>query len=389
MHQQTATTRLPRVGLNAHLLSRSASYRSAGVSHYIDRLLAHLPQVDQSLRYVALAGHPLETRGWETHVSRWRTESPPARILWEQVAQPWRASRARLDLLHAPVYVGPVVSTCPVIVTVHDLSFYRYPELFRPQNRVYLQAMTRRTVQHAAAVIAVSESTRRDIVRLLNVPESRIVVIPNGVDAEMRPVTDVSRREALRQRYDLPDHFMLFLGTLEPRKNLTTLLEAYARYRRNGGRHALVIAGAKGWYYDAVYETASRLDLGDAVRFPGYIPQDELPLWYSLADLFVYPSLYEGFGLPPLEAMACGTPVITSNVSSLPEVMGEGGMCVDPHDPLVLAEAMGAVLGDAGLYRRLVRLGREQSQRYSWAETARQTASLYHRVLGDDDVAER
>jgi glycosyltransferase involved in cell wall biosynthesis len=374
------------VGLNAHLLSADTSYRSAGVSRYIHSLLAHLPQVDPSISYCVFLGPGLpEYAGWKTSRSIWSTGSAPARILWEQVAQPWAARRQALDLLHAPVNIGPLMLPCTLIATVHDLSFYHFPHLFRPARRIYQQTLTRATLQRAAAVIAVSQSTRDDIVRLMDIAPERITVIPNGVGAEMRPMEEKAVAE-FRRRYHLPPHFILSLSTLEPRKNLELLLEAYALLVHRGGpEHRLVIAGGKGWYYATIFATVERLRLSDRVIFPGFVPEGDKPLWYSAADLFVYPSLYEGFGLPPLEAMACGTPVVVAATSSLPEVVGDAGLYIDPHDPADLADAMAALLHDSNRRHKLREAGLRQANRFSWRKTAVQTARLYHRILGDAD----
>ncbi|MFO7919034.1 MAG: glycosyltransferase family 1 protein [Anaerolineae bacterium] len=376
------------VGLNAHLLSSRASYRSAGVSRYIQALLTHLPRVDDHFRYLAFMGTAdAEHKGWHTRTSPWSTAHPLARILWEQGIQPWAARREKLDLLHQPVYVGPLLHPCPTVVTLHDLSFYLYPELFPQSKRIYLQYMTRHTIHHAEAVIAVSQSTKRDALRLFPVAEKKITVIPNGVEAQMRPLDDPTPIRDLHHRYDLPSDVLLFLGTLEPRKNLVTLLEAYALLRQRGDiHHHLVIAGGRGWYYEKVYDAAERLGLHGAVHFTGYVPDEELPLWYNAADLFIYPSLYEGFGLPPLEAMACGTPVIVSNISSLPEVVGDAGLTVDPHDPQALAEAIHSLLSDPARRERLSKEGQAQASKFSWHTTAAKTAELYHHVLEGNDA---
>ncbi|MHB0858597.1 MAG: glycosyltransferase family 4 protein [Anaerolineae bacterium] len=385
--QTKSVSRRPRVGLNAHLLSLSASYRGAGVSHYIASLLSHLPAVERDLELVAFLDQAAVdsaalTQGWERHVSLWGTGRPTARILWEQFAQPISSRRARLDLLHAPVYVGPIAATCPLVVTLHDLAFFRYPELFRPPNRLYLQRMTSLSVRRAAHVIAVSESTRTDAQRLLGIPEERITVVPNGVDDDMRPIDDAQSLRALRQRYALPEQIILFVGTLEPRKNLPVLLEAYALLRARGLPHKLVIAGGKGWYYDTIDAGVRRLGLAQDVIFPGFVPQDELPLWYNAAELFVYPSLYEGFGLPPLEAMACGTPVVVSDVPALAEVVGEAGLRVAPDDVQGLSDAMYRVLNDPLYARHLREAGCQRAHAFSWSTTALRTAQVYHHVLG-------
>lgn len=376
----------PRVGLSAHLLSSSHSYRGAGVSHYVEGLLAHLPAEDPAAEYVALlgAGQP-PMAGWDCRIARHRTENPLARILWEQIIQPREARRARLDLLHAPVYVGPLWGApCPLIVTVHDLGFYLFPELFRPQNRLYLQSFTRATVRRAAHVIADSESTCNDVVRLLGIPRSKITVVPVGIGEEMRPVRDPDVIEKFRRTRNLPEKVILFVGTLEPRKNVPLLLQAYALLRqRHKLEHRLVLAGGKGWYTQEIERTVHALGLEEVVIFPGFVPQPELPLWYNAAEVFVYPSLYEGFGLPPLEAMACGTPVIVSTALALTEVVSSAGIQVDPHDAEALAQALWTLLSDDDLRASLRQAGMERAQGYSWSRAAQETAKVYHRVLGD------
>ena len=379
-----------RVGLNAQLLSLGESYRGAGLSRYILNLLTYLPQVDGELSYVAFLGDAhARFAGWKQRVSRWPTQNPASRIVWEQIAQPWAAWREKLNLLHAPVYVGPILAPCPIVVTVHDLSFFMHPDLFRPLNRIYLQRFTRRTVGRAVAVIADSESTRTDLVEALGMTKDRVTVIHPGVGDEMRPIDD-HQVQAFRRSHGLPERMILFLGTLEPRKNLPALLEAYAIMRTQPGfDHRLVIAGGKGWHYEGIYAQVERLRLRGQVMFPGYVPQTELALWYNAADLFVYPSLYEGFGMPPLEAMACGIPVVVSNVSSLPEVVGDAGLAVDPHDAQGLAAAMLEVLHDRQLHQTLRKAGLARARRYPWKATAVKTARLYHQVLGDEQTNER
>jgi glycosyltransferase involved in cell wall biosynthesis len=381
-----AAAQRPTVGLNAHLLSRSLTYRNAGVSRYIHGLMTHLPLVDDSLAYVAYTGDPdLRVRGWQMRVSPWRTERPPARILWEQAAQPWALRRDKVDLVHAPVYVGPLATSRPLVVTVHDLSFFRYPELFPKGNRLYLQRFTRLSAQRAARLIADSQSTRRDMQEILGLSRSRVDVIYPGVGPEMQPVEDAGRLAALRARYGLPERFILCIATLEPRKNILLLLEAMARLcERTDLPHRLVIAGGKGWFYETLDARVQALGLQERVQFPGFVPDDELPLWYSAAELFVYPSRYEGFGLPPLEAMACGAPVIVSDQSSLPEVVGEAGVQLPPDDPDLWAEAIAELLEAPARRAALREAGLLRAQGLSWLATARATAELYHQVLHDE-----
>jgi glycosyltransferase involved in cell wall biosynthesis len=262
-------------------------------------------------------------------------------------------------------------------VTVHDLSFERFPHMFKLPNRLYLSAATRAAVRRSRRVIAVSESTKRELVEVMGVAPEKVTAIPNGVEPLFRPAS-AEEVAAFKRDKALPARFLLHLGTLEPRKNLPMLVRAYGRLRRERDvPHALVLAGAKGWHYDAVFAEIQSLDLGSHVFLPGYVPFEEQPLWYSAADVFVYPALYEGFGMPPLEAMACGTPVITSDTSSLPEAVGDAGLQVDPHDEAALAEAMWRAIDDAALRDRMRAAGLARARQFDWVDIARRTVEVY------------
>jgi len=379
-----------RVGLNAHLLSQQDSYRKAGVSRYIQRLLEWLPQVDPSWDYVAFLspGH-MAPQGWEVRRSVWRTAFPPARVAWEFFGLPWQSKSAGLDLFHAPVNVIPPWPPCPTVVTIHDLSPFLFPELYRPSRRLYQQTQLRRSARQAAHIIADSEATRQDVIHILGAPPERVTAIPLGVEETLRPITDPKALAAFRQRHGLERPYILFVGTLEPRKNIPCLLEAFALLKaRQNVSHALVLVGGKGWYYEALFERISKLGLGKDVYFAGYAADRDLPYWYSAAEAFVYPSLYEGFGLPPLEAMACGVPVIVSRASSLPEAVGEAGLLVEPDDPQALAEAISLLLEDADLRERLRRAGFERAAQLTWRRTAQRTAAIYLHILRENDVIE-
>lgn len=312
-------------------------------------------------------------------------QRPVVRIAWEQLVQPVVLTSHQVDLLHALAYVSPLAWAGPTIVTVLDLSFILYPEQFRPLNRLYLNLFTRLSVRRAREVIAISESTKRDMVRLLGVDEGKVAVIYCGVDPSFC-TRDAAEVEHFRHTRGLPKRYMLFVGTLEPRKNIIGLLEAYHHLTRrwqpcDGEKPALVIVGAEGWYYDEVYRKVEQLELRPSVHFAGYVPAEELPWWYGAADLFVYPSFYEGFGLPVLEAMACGVPVITSNRSALPEVVGDAGVTVDPDESEPLAHAMHRVLTDGEMREELRRRGLQRAGSFSWERTARETVTRYQRAL--------
>lgn len=375
------------IGLNAHLLSMSHSYRGAGISWYIINLLKNLADaLPDFFRYSAFLhdrAFQAQAPGLTLNFSRLPTQRPVIRIFWEQFIQPVVLRKTGIDLLHALAFVAPLAAPCPFVVTVYDLSFLRYPEAFRPFNRWYLSRFTARTVKGAKAVIAISESTRQDVIKLLNVPEERVHTIYCGADESFRPLppADVA---AFKSAQQLPDKFMLYLGTLEPRKNVDGLIRAYARYRqRQTNAPPLIIAGGKGWYYSQIFELVEALNLTDSVRFPGYIPQELLPLWYNAATLYVYPSHFEGFGLPVLEAMACGTPVITSTASSLPEITGADGAArlVDPGDVEALAEAMVEIMGRPDMQKTMAKQGRLRAANFNWQKTARETIKIYQQVL--------
>ncbi|MFZ5915888.1 MAG: glycosyltransferase family 4 protein [Chloroflexota bacterium] len=377
-----ASPRHLHVGLNAHLLSLGRNYRGAGINWYIYHLLCHLALLAGPHRFTAFLSdrHFAPPSHLSVRLSRLPTVRAPVRIFWEQAVQPLLLKQLRVDLLHAMAFVSPVNQPCPSVVTILDLSFLRYPDNFRPLNRLYLRLFTRRSVHQAQRVIAISESTRQDVVRLMGKPAERVDRVYCGVEERFAPQSPAALA-AFRREKGLPERFFLFLGTLEPRKNVVGLLEAYARLvASDGGMPHLVIAGGKGWYYRQIFDAVERLGLVERIIFPGYVPEQEKPLWYSAAEVFVYPSWFEGFGLPPLEAMACGTPVIVSDTSSLPEVVGDAGLQVPPTDTAALADALASLANSPSRRADLRQRGMQRARNFSWQETARQTVRVYERA---------
>jgi glycosyltransferase involved in cell wall biosynthesis len=369
------------IGLNAHLLSLAQTYRGAGINWYIYNLLLNLALVDQKNQYTVFLGDRRfpPNPGLTLRTSWLSTTQPLVRIGWEQLVQPFVLWQEKIDLLHSLAFVTPLLSPCPSVITIYDLSFLIFPQGFRHSKRLYLTLLTRPSARKARRIITISESTKRDTVRLLGVSSKKVDVVYCGVDKAFHPLPE-GEVASFRQKHGLPERIILFVGTIEPRKNVVRLIEAYSDLR--DGQVKLVIGGDRGWLYEEVFARVEELELTGDVLFPGYIPPDELPLWYNAAELFVYPSLYEGFGLPPLEAMACGTPVITSTVSSLPEVVGEAGLTVDPMDSKGLAEAMNQVLGDGALRQSMRERGLARAGCFSWARAARETVGVYQRALG-------
>jgi len=375
-----------RIGLNAHLLSLSETYRGAGPSRYIYNLVTTLPHIDKANHYTVFLNEkrvPSTSASLTMRLTKLPTIHPPVRIFWEQCIQPTALIREEVDLLHCMAFVSPVLLPRPVVLTIYDLGFLRRPELYRASSHLYLKQFTPISARRAKRIIAISASTKKDIIRFFGVSPSKVDVVHCGVEEMFLPVNNHQRLDDFRTRRGLPEKMILFVGTLEPRKNLERLLQAYARLKkRKNLSHKLVIIGAKGWHYQEIFAAERELGLKGDVIFAGYVPQGELPLWYNAAELFVYPSLYEGFGLPPLEAMACGTPVITSNVSSLPEVVGEAGLTVDPMDSEELAEAMNHVLSDGALRQSMQERGLARAGLFSWAKAAQETVEVYRRALG-------
>jgi glycosyltransferase involved in cell wall biosynthesis len=373
----------PYMGIQATLWGEAGTYRQSGVSNYIRHLvrgLASIPSLGRAFVYLpsaaAVADVPMVPH-MEPRFPLIPLRRPAQRILWEHTLLPLLLWKDRVDLLHATMNVAPWWTPCPVIVSIMDLAYIRYPHVHPRGRRLYLTALSRLTVRRARAIVAISRFTGDEVERLLHVPATRIHVTYLGVDGDFRPLPPDQVTAFCRQR-GLPDHYLLYVGNLEPRKNLSRLVRAYASLRHLD--IPLVLAGARGWGYADLFRQVESLGLTRQILFPGFVPREELPLWYNGATALVYPSFYEGFGLPPLEAMACGTPVLTSNSSSLPEVVGEAGLQVPPDDVDVLAAALQRLVQDAELRADLRRQGLERARQFTWERMAQETAALYRRV---------
>ena len=304
-------------------------------------------------------------------------------VIWHRLRVPLPVDlfAGSVDVFHSPDYVLPPLRQGKKVVTIHDLSFLRYPEGAEPSLAAYLGASVPRSVREADLVLGDSENTRQDIIELLGVRPDRVEVVYPGVGGAFRVIEDRQALEVVAREYGLNYPFILSVGTLEPRKNLDTLLDAYAKLRRSGDLdHKLVIAGGKGWLYDGVFRRVEEHALENDVLFLDYVPEEHLPALYNLSDLLVFPSLYEGFGLPPLEAMACGTPVITSDSSSLPEVVGEAGLMVPARDSAALAAMIGKVLADSELREGLVRRGLLRAGKFTWEAAGEKLLTIYQKL---------
>jgi len=368
----------------------SAARQSAGIGRFTRELIRAALALDEDNDYrLLVAGRqPVAEAHLPRASRRYRLVQTPISErnlvrLWHrlQIPLPVEVFLGRVDIFHSPDFVLPPVARAVKVLTIHDLSFLRVPECADPRLRWYLGQVVPRSVRRADFLLADSESTRRDLVELLGVPPDRVQVIYGGVDAMFAPVEDAEALRRAREKYARGRPFILAVGTLEPRKNYPTLIRAFARARQAARLpHALVIVGRKGWVYEPIFAAVDDLGLHDEVIFPGFVPDEELPALYNAADVLVTPSFYEGFGLPALEAMACGTPVIVSDVSSLPEVVGEAGVRIDPRDEAGLAEAIVRVVGDSALRAGLREAGLRRAREFTWDRAARELLGVYARL---------
>ncbi|MEA3344762.1 MAG: glycosyltransferase family 1 protein, partial [Chloroflexota bacterium] len=290
----------------------------------------------------------------------WEARVIPFPRLWTHLRLSWEMAQHPPDLLFVPAHVLPLLHPRRSVVTVHDLGFRFFPQAHRTLDRWYLEWSTRYHARAAAHLLADSEATKRDLIELYGVPPERITVVYPGRDESLQPVADPDAIAQIKKRYGIGGEYILHIGTLHPRKNLAHLVEAFALLREGlpqGSAWRLVLAGRKGWLYEPLFRRIAELGLEEEVIFTGYVPQPDLAPLLSGARCFAFPSLYEGFGFPVLEAMSCGTPVVCSNASSLPEVAGDAALLVDPQDTQAWAEAMERVLTDGELRRSLIQRG--------------------------------
>ncbi len=303
------------------------------------------------------------------------------KTLWMQAVLPFQLSRVAPDVCHFTNSVASWWTPCPSVVTIHDTTLWILPR-FHPRRRLLaMRPFIPAGARHASAIIAVSAATKRDVVRTLRVPESKVHVVYEAAGPQFRPLPTGPSLEAVRRKYGLPESFALYVGTIEPRKNLVRLFEAFQLVRRRGCRSSvLALVGKRGWSDAAILSSLERLDLGDAVRILGHAPIEDVVALYNLADVLVLPSLYEGFGLPVIEAMACGTPVVTSPNGALAEIAGEAAEYVDPTQVESIAAGIYAVLSDRDRQAALQAAGLRRAAQFSWQATAEQTRRVYQTV---------
>lgn len=369
-----------RIGIDATAIPSNR----VGAGVYTFNLVKYLSIIDKKNQYY-IFGSPSTIDEWrikQTNIKFLKVNNRyrPLRILWEHTMLPLLVKKFNLDILHSPHYTSPLIKTSHSVVTFHDMIFFIYPSLHTLFKRYYFKKMMLASLKHADAIIAVSESTKNDILKYCRVSPSKISVILEAADGIFKP-SAYNSIEYICKKYGLESKkYILFTGLLEPRKNVPVLLKAFAGIRQKGHEIKLAIVGRQGWMYNEIFKTIKQLNLEQHIVFTGYVPETELPHLYSGAAVFVYPSLYEGFGLPVLEAMSCGTPVITSNISSMPEIVGNAALTINPHNHHELMQAIEKIIADSNLSISLKSRGLKRATEFSWEKTAIETLKVYHNV---------
>lgn len=343
--------------------------QKSGFGFYVKNLTESLKKVDQENQYILIS--PDSAKDLST----------AKRLVWDQLTFPEIARKNQVNILHQPCFSAPIFYRGKVIITIHDLISHFFPQNMPTGSRLYFSKWMPLTYRRAQKIIAISENTKKDIIKLLKVPEHKIKVIHSAAGQAFKPISDIKKIAEVKTKYQTGERFILDVGTLEPRKNLPFLVRAFDLALREGKiSHNLVLTGKKGWYYDNLFTLIKELRLENRIILPGYVPDEDLPALYNAADLFCFPSLYEGFGFPPLEALGCGTPVIASNNSSIPEVVGEAGLLLPIDNEAVWAKAILRILQNSNLQKKMSQKGLDQAKKFSWDKTARETIKVYEEV---------
>ncbi|MGB0384115.1 MAG: glycosyltransferase family 4 protein [Ardenticatenaceae bacterium] len=367
-----------RIGIDARILG----YRRAGIGKYTQRLIEQLATIEEQDEFFILhSWRDSQTLVQQANFHR-QTVLTPCHHRMEQWFLPLETFALGLDLLHSPDFIPPFHRTYKSIITVHDLAFLRYPH-FVTSDSAHHYGMIDEAVRNTDHIIAVSESTKADLINMLGASERKITVIHEAADAVYRPFTDKEFMAPVLERHGLAKRtYIFFLSTIEPRKNLPTLLRSFRKLLDEYPAMkevVLAVAGEKGWLFEDVFKLYNELKLQKNVSFLGRVPEEDLPSLFNGAIIHVHPSYYEGFGLTPLEAMACGTPTIVSNVSSLPEVVGDAGLLVPPDNVEEWTNAIYRLMNDSALRQTLSQKGLRRAAQFSWKKAARQHLEVYHR----------
>lgn len=378
----------PRIGFDA----TAAFTQGGGIGRYTRELLSAVLQTNERFHFSIFSAkpdRPLPVQPLQFDHDHVRFKQLPLSPRWLyriwyrlRLPIPVQLFTGGVDLFHSPDFVlPPVAANIPTLLTVHDLSFVYYPETFTSSLVAYLNRVVPWSVKRATHVLADSVATKQDLMTLYETPEDKISVLYSGVNARFAPVRNADQLQTVRAKYALGEApFILTVGTLQPRKNIQMLVQSFKPLAGESDIQ-LIVAGGKGWLYEQLLDGVQRAGLQERVQFIGFVEDADLPALYSAADVFAFPSIYEGFGLPILEAMACGTPVLASNSSSLPEVTGEAGVLIAPDDEAAWTHWLRRVREDEALREKLIARGRERTQDFSWEDSARQLHHIYSQML--------
>jgi glycosyltransferase involved in cell wall biosynthesis len=370
------------IAIDAH----SVGAQLAGNESYITNLIEALAEIDQVNRYTL---YVTKSAAIERFDRRWanfrvRTTLPHTPLVRVPLTLSAELRRDPVDVLHVQ-YTAPPFPPCPIVATIHDLSFEHLPETFKFRSRTQLRLTVRRTARKAAQILTLSEFSRRDIIETYDIDPERVVITPPAAPPHFAPVLDGRELLRIRQTLGIEGDYILSLGSIQPRKNLERLIRAYSILRLTRLEKKipqLVLAGKRGWLYDDILRTAAEHNVDKDIIFTGYVDERDLPALYSGAICFVYPSYFEGFGLPVVEAMQCGAPVIAGNKTSLPEVVGDAGLLIDPFDERELAQAIARVIDNPDFGAQLRVKGLARAKTFNWTTTARLTLQAYERAAG-------
>lgn len=370
-----------RIGINALFMIPG---QHGGTETYLRNLVESLSKVDTSNEYILFSNS--ENAGSFDLKHARLTEVPckvsanfrPLRVLWEQAVLPLLVRKHRIDVLHSPAYTTPLLAQCASVVTIHDLLYLHYPESCKRGQLFFFKHFVPLSARTADKVLAVSYSTKRDLEEFLGVSPDQIVVIHEAPDDRFQTGLRQRAEATIKSKYGISPGFVLSMSTFNPNKNLPGLLKAISLLRKKYSvTTRLAMVGMQLKYRGEIERIIDELGIRDSVHLLGYVPDDDVPLFYSLADVLVFPSFFEGFGLPPLEAMACGCPVVCADTSSLPEVVGDAAILCDPHNIDEMAEAVYRVLTDRELRDTLVKKGFDRAEQFSWEKAAAETIRAY------------
>lgn len=369
-----------RIAIDAH----SVGTELGGNESYATNLIEALAEVDSVNHYTL---YVTKREAVDRFKNRWpnftvRATLPHSPLIRIPLTLSAELRKNPVDVLHVQ-FTAPLIPPCPVVASIHDLAFEHLPQTFKRRSSMQLRLTVRHTAKRAAQIITISEYSRRDIIETYRVSADRITVVPAAAPESFAPVTDQNELARVRAIYGIDGDYILSVGSIQPRKNLSRLIAAYSLLRGaqpNAKLPQLVLVGKRAWLYDETVRTISQLEVTKSVILTGYVPQAHLPALYSGALCFVYPSFFEGFGLPPLEAMKCGTPVIVGNKTSLPEVVGDAGVMVDPFNVDDLAFAIDQLIGNSGLRSQLQVKGLERAKLFDWRDSARKTVAVYEKA---------